>query len=125
MDEENANIRFLSAISYIGVLFIVGRFSVEKNNPDVRFHQYQGMVLWIVFTVMYLADGLLFAALSFSAPVQAIVTFLTTLAVGVAHVYLCAVGIRSALRFQQTVLPFSIGLMAVKLRETIDRRFGS
>ena len=56
MKENNDNIKFLSAISYIFVFFIVGHFAVERDNPDLRFHKYQGAVLFGTFGCLYLAD---------------------------------------------------------------------
>lgn len=123
MNEENANIRFLSAISYIGVLFIVGHFSVERNNPDVRFHKYQGFVMFIVFSILYLTDFLLFIILSSMPALQTMITLFLTLAISIAYLFLTVLGIMSAIKYKQTVLPFSIGLMAVTLRETIDHKF--
>ncbi len=121
MKEENSNIRFLSAISYIGVLFVVGHFSAERENPDVRFHKYQGFVMFVMFSTLYCIDGLLFGMLGFSPEIQEIVTLPVTLAVSAAYVFLTVKGVMSALQFKQTVLPFSIGFAAVRLRETIDR----
>lgn len=121
MNEENGNIRLLSAISYIGVLFLVGHFAVEKNNPDLRFHKYQGGILFFVFTVLYLLDLVLVLLFSFSPALQGIVAFLVTIAISIAYIFLMAFGISSACRFQQRQLPF-IGFYGVKLREMMDNK---
>ena len=52
MNESDGNIKFLSAISYIGVLFVIGHFAVEKNNPDLRFHTFQGGILFVFFVFL-------------------------------------------------------------------------
>lgn len=121
MNEDNTNVRFLSAISYIGVLFLIGHFAVEKNNPDLRFHKYQGGVLFAVFSFLYLTDLLLCLVLSFFPPMQGIVAFVFTAAISLAYIMMMAFGISSAVHFRQKQLPF-IGFYAVKLRERFDSR---
>ena len=51
MEHNNSNIRFLSSISYLGILFVIGHFAVEKDNPDLRFHTFQGGVLFTFFII--------------------------------------------------------------------------
>ncbi len=121
MNEDNANIKFLSALSYISVLFLVGHFAVEKNNPDLRFHKYQGGILCVVFTILYLLDLLICLIFSFSPPVQGIVAFTLTIAISIAYVMMMIFGITSAVKVQQKQLPF-IGFYAVRLREKRDNR---
>lgn len=119
IDENNDNIRFLSAISYLGVLFVVGRFAVEKDNPDLRFHTYQGGVLFGLFSLLYLCDFLLYIIMSFAPALQIIITILLTVAISVAYVVLIITGIMSAIKFEQRLLPF-VGRFAVVLRDKID-----
>ena len=119
MSESNDNIRFLSAISYIPMQFIVGHFAVEKDNPDLRFHKYQGAVLCGGFAALYLLDMLIVLILSFSGGLQSIVGFLLTSAITLAYAMLIGFGVSSALKFEQKQLPF-IGFFAVRLRETRD-----
>ena len=121
MNENNDNIKFLSAISYIFVLFIVGHFAVEKDNPDLRFHKYQGGVLFGVFAALYLIDLIIILCLSFIPAFQMMVAFILTAAITLAYVMMMAMGIKAALRFEQRQLPF-IGFFAVRLRETYDNR---
>ena len=121
MKEENDNIRFLSVISYISVLFVVGHFSVEKNNPDLRFHKYQGGVMFAFFSFFYLLDLLIYFLLSFSPELQTMIVFLITGALLIANCFMSALGIRYALRFEQRLIPF-IGPVAVSLRKAADRR---
>ncbi len=119
MNENNQNIRFLSAISYIAVFFVIGHFAVERNNPDLRFHKYQGGVLFCIFALLYMMNALLSFLLSFIPPLQIILCFLIYLALTVAYLFLVVLGIRSALKFQQTILPF-VGNIAVSLRTKVD-----
>ena len=119
IDENNSNIRFLSAISYLGILFVIGRFAVEKDNPDLRFHTYQGGVLFGLFSVLYLFDFILCIIMSFAPALQIIVTTLLTVALSVAYIMLIVIGIMSAIKFEQRLLPF-VGKFAVVLRDKID-----
>ncbi len=121
MSENNDNIRFLSAISYIFVFFIVGHFAVEKDNPDLRFHKFQGGVLFGVFSVLYFLDFILIMIFSFSSGLQTMLGFILTSAITLAYIFLIVFGIRSALKFEQKQLPF-IGFFAVRLREMVDNR---
>ena len=121
MNEENGNIRFLSAISYLGVLFLVGHFAVERDNPDLRFHKYQGGILCLSFSFLYLTDMLICLLFSFSPQLQAIVSFIITSAVTVAYGFMIYFGVSSAVKFRQRQLPF-IGFYAVRLREIMDSR---
>ena len=117
--EDNGNIRFLSAISYIGVLFVIGHFAVEKNNPDLRFHTFQGVVLFVFFALLYSADMLICMLLSVIPELQVIVSLLLTLAISVPYLMLVVMGIVSAVKFEQKLLPF-VGTIAVALRNKLD-----
>ena len=121
MSENNDNIKFLSAISYISVLFIVGHFAVEKDNPDLRFHKYQGAVLFGVFHLLYLIEGIFLLILSFVPGIKGIIGFLLTGAISLAYIMMIVMGISSALKFEQKQRPF-IGFFAVRLRETMDNK---
>lgn len=119
MEDSNGNIRFLSVISYIGVLFVIGHFAVEKNNPDLRFHTFQGGILFAVFGVLYFLDFLLYLLLSFIPEVQLILCFLLTIAVSVAYIMLAVMGMINAFQFRQKLLPF-VGSISVTLRTKLD-----
>ncbi len=122
MNESNGNIRFLSAISYIGVLFVIGHFAVEKNNPDLRFHTFQGGILFAFFVLLYFIDFLIYLFLSVVPALQIIVVLLLTIGISVAYVMLMVMGIVNALKFRQGLLPF-VGKAAVALRVAIDNGF--
>lgn len=121
MKENNDNIKFLSAISYIFVFFVVGHFAVEKDNPDLRFHKYQGAVLFGTFTGLYIIDLILCLIFSFSPGFQAVAAFILTAAITLAYIMMIVMGISSAVKFEQKQLPF-IGFYAVRLRENMDKR---
>ena len=121
MSEKNDNIKFLSAISYVSILFIIGHFAVERNNPDLRFHKYQGAMLFAVFTVLYMIEGIIMLIFSFSGGIQAVLGFILTGAISLAYIMMMVMGISSALKFEQKQLPF-IGFYAVRLREIMDSR---
>ena len=120
-NEHNDNVKLLSALSYISVLFIVGHFAVEKDNPDLRFHKYQGAVLFGTFSVLYILELLIILILSFVPPVQTILGFVLTAAITLAYIMMIVFGVSSALKFEQKQLPF-IGFYAVKLREMMDSK---
>ena len=121
MEENNGNIRFLSAISYIGILFVIGHFAVEKNNPDLRFHTYQGGMLFLFFSVLYFADFLIYLLLGFIPAFQTVISVLLTVGISVAYIMLAALGISYALSFKQRFLPF-VGAAAMVLRRRLDSR---
>ncbi len=121
MEHNNSNIRFLSSISYLGILFVIGHFAVEKDNPDLRFHTFQGGVLFTFFTVAYFCDFLIYLALSFAPELRLILILLLTVAISIVYVMLMAMGIYHASRFEQTLLPF-VGRAAVNLRTRLDNK---
>ncbi len=121
MEENNGNIRFLSAISYIGILFVIGHFAVEKDNPDLRFHTFQGGVLFALISVAYFCDFLIYVVLNFVPEIDMIITLLLTVGISVSYLMLMAMGMYHALRFEQKLLPF-IGSAAVTLRTKMDHR---
>ena len=121
MNESDGNIKFLSAISYIGVLFVIGHFAVKKNNPDLRFHTFQGGILFAFFVLLYFIDFLIYLLLSAIPALQTVVVLLLSIGISVAYVMLMVMGIGYALKFQQRLLPF-VGKTAVALRLALDNR---
>lgn len=121
MNEMNQNIRFLSALSYISILFIIAHFAVEKDNPDLRFHKIQGFVLFCFSVFMYLTDYLIYLLFSFEPRLQSIITVLLTIGISVGYLLLMAIGISGAVKFQQKLLPF-IGNISVQLRSALNQK---
>ncbi len=122
MNEDNGNIRFLSAISYIGVLFVIGHFSVEKDNPDLRFHTFQGGILFAFFVLLYFIDFLIYLLLTAIPALQTVIVLLLSVGISVAYIMLTVMGIVYAVKFQQRLLPF-VGKTAVALRVALDNGF--
>ena len=122
--ESNGNIRFLSAISYIGILFLIGCFAVEKNNPDLRFHTFQGGVLFVFFAILYFFDFLLYMLLSFIPALCSVIIPLLTIGISVAYIMMIGMGVISAMTLQQKVLPF-VGSIMLTLRTKLDKYFYS
>lgn len=122
MNEMNQNIRFLSALSYISILFIIAHFAVEKDNPDLRFHKIQGFVLFCFSVFMYLIDYLIYLLFSFEPRLQSIITVLLTIGISVGYLLLMAIGISGAVKFEQRLLPF-IGNISVQLRSALNQKF--
>lgn len=121
MEENNGNIRFLSVISYIGVLFVIGCFSVERDHPDLRFHTIQGGLLFVCFSVIY-SFVFLFGQLFWFIPeLQFIITLLLMLGVTIAYIFMIGIGISGAIKYEQKMLPY-IGPAAVTLRTKLDRK---
>lgn len=53
------NTKVIRVVSYLGILFLVGLFCNQKNDPNVRFHTGQGMILFITDIVIYFAISIL------------------------------------------------------------------
>lgn len=111
MNEQNEqydklNVRLLSVLSYIGPLFIIGRLSVEHDEPQVSFHTAQGGILCGVIASAYLITALICLALGALPAAAEIISFLLYVGVSVAWMILAAMGIINAIKKQQRALPF-------------------
>ena len=58
------NRKLYSILAYIGILWIVGLCVREKNDPRVRFHVGQGIILTIVYTAASIVVGIITAILN-------------------------------------------------------------
>ena len=56
-DKDRDNERFLAALSYVGIFFVIPLFLARNKSPFMQFHVRQGIVLFVVEA--------LFAALPF------------------------------------------------------------
>ncbi len=118
--QPNNTDKVLSVLSYISFLWIIGLvITPYKNDPKVRFHVGQGIILFIATAVLFIVAGILtgifgiVTVFSFSA-VSAILSFISaliTLAVAVFYVVLAIIGIVNAVNGNQKPLPI-IGKMA-------------
>ena len=61
MNEEynKVNVKLLSILAYIGPLFLMGKLSVEKDEPHVKFHTHQGAILFCFVAGAYVVTSLL------------------------------------------------------------------
>lgn len=95
------NKKLYCILAYIGPLWLVGLLSAP-NEPDVKFHVNQGIVLSILDVVLYIVASILAAILGWH------LLFLSTLiwlAVGVSILVLAIMGIMNANNGVQKELP--------------------
>lgn len=108
MNEEynKVNVKLLSILAYIGPLFLMGKLSVEKDEPNVKFHAHQGAALFGFVAGAYLITSLLCWLLSSFPAVQEILGLLLYVGITVAWVIMVIMGVIGAVRKQQRPLPF-------------------
>lgn len=99
------NIKLLCVLSYIGPLFFMGKFSVEKDDPDVKFHSDQGLILFSLMVVLFAINFLLSLVLSFFPAMNEIIVILFSVAIVVMWIIITLMGIYSAVKGQRTKLP--------------------
>ena len=118
------NSKIYKILSYIGILWLVGLFvTPEKNDPKVKFHVGQGMIvsivgvaLWIVIAIINAILGAVFGThlygylLSVPAPLAILETILS-LAMWAYWVVMLIVGILNVVHDQEKPLPV-IGKLA-------------
>ena len=105
------NVKFLSVISYIGPLFIVGKFSFEKDCEQVKFHTKQGEFLFYIMFSLSLISSLLNYALSSLVESLGIICFLVNIGIGVTWIILSIMGIISAFSGTKVNLPIVINFV--------------
>lgn len=106
MKESDAlNVKILSAFSYVGPLFVMGKFAVEKNSPEVKFHANQGKALFLLMSLILLATiSLDLLITSFSESIS-VIFFLAYIGESVAWIILAAMGIFGAIKNKKIQLP--------------------
>ncbi len=104
-DFDEFNVKFLSVVSYIGPLYLIGKFSVEKDSEQVKFHNKQGEILFYVFCVLYFICALLHLVEKLTSGVIELVAFLMTVGVSVALIILMLIGVTSAFKGTKVRLP--------------------
>lgn len=104
-ESDSRNIKLLCVLSYVGPLFFMGKVSVEKDDPDVKFHTDQGLALFFLTIILIFIDFLLSLALSFFPAMNEIISLLFSVAIAVMWVIITAMGIYSAIKKQRTKLP--------------------
>ena len=114
MSEYNKfNIKFLSVISYLGPLFIIGKFSLEKDEEHVKFNVNQGEILFYLISILYI---LVFSINFFLEPffeTIEIITLLAYIGISAAWVILIIMGAIGAFKDKKVELPL-IGKIANK-----------
>lgn len=102
---DNFNVKFLSVISYLGPLYLIGKFSVEKDSDQVKFHNKQGELLFYIFCTLYFICALLYLVEKIIGGVIELVAFLMTVGVTSAFFILMMIGVTSAFKETKVKLP--------------------
>lgn len=119
----NNSVKIFSVLSYIGILWLVGLLvKPEKDDPKVRFHVGQGIVLTIfsvvVNIVFEIINKILVAVFGvfgiFTAGIATIIISLLGLAVSATIIALMIIGIVNAVKEEQKPLPFIGGFAFYK-----------
>ena len=92
-------------LSYIPPLFLISLFIPEKDNPTVRFHCGQGMLLTIVSAACSVITRTLGFTLGWIPFVGAIVSYLFSAFSGIAILVLMIIGIVNAANDKTEPLP--------------------
>ena len=98
MAQNNSTAKVISILDYIGILWILGLF-IEKDDPDVKFHTNQGLILFLLEVV----TGV-FSVLSV-IPILGIVFTLAGGLLGIVCLVLAILGIVNAAHGLQKPLP--------------------
>ena len=98
MAQNNSTAKVISILDYIGILWILGLF-IEKDDPDVKFHTNQGLILFLLEVV----TGV-FSVLSV-IPILGIVFTLAGGLLGIVCLVLAILGIVNAAQGLQKLLP--------------------
>ena len=106
--ENNSTAKVISILDYIGFLWILGLF-VEKDNPDVKFHTNQGLILFILEVVCGVAGGIL----GILPLVGGILSWIVSSVLGLACFVLMILGIVNAAQGQRKPLPIIGGLFQI------------
>lgn len=91
-------------LSYIPYLFLISLFIPEKNNPTVRFHCGQGMILTIVSLVFEIIFTILGFILGWSS-ILAYIVAIPAAIIDIAVFVLIIIGIVNAVNDKETPLP--------------------
>ena len=102
---DKFNVKLLSALSYIGPLFVVGRFSLEYGSKSVKFHVKQGGMLFAFMIALYSIFAVLIFVLSSIPTFAEIVGYLSFVGINVLWIILIIMGISSVIKGQERELP--------------------
>jgi uncharacterized membrane protein len=99
---QNESIKLMAALSYLGILVLIPIFT-HKDNPFVKFHIKQGLLLLIIEIIFSLLGRYLF-----------VIFFLLNPLIGLAILVLIVMGILNVVNGEQKKLPV-IGSYAEKI----------
>lgn len=103
---NSINVKLLSALSYIGPLFLIGRFSVEKDSDQLKFHNKQGELLFFLMLVVNtVAAAVSFLLSQFLEESFEVIVFLIFIGISVAWLVLSIMGICGSLKGNKICLP--------------------
>ena len=113
---NKTNVKFLSVVSYIGPLFVIGKFSFEKDCEQVKFHCKQGEILFYMMSLFILLSIILDYAFSFVLESLSIICFLFNIGIAVTWIMLAIMGIISAFSGSKISLPI-VGSLSNKINK--------
>lgn len=93
--------KVIRILSYFGILFLIGMFCSQKNDPNVRFHVGQGMILCICNVAVYIIISLISPLMFFMVGLGS----LLRMAVGILILILEIIGIINAAKNENKPLP--------------------
>ncbi len=108
-EEMSKDTKLICALSYIGILWIVGLI-VDRDNPVVKFHVNQGIVLSICAVLARFAIGIVSTILFSIAHMFTIFTSLLSMAFYFIFIAFIIIGILNVYRGDERPLPY-IGKM--------------
>lgn len=99
------NTKLFSILAYIGPLFLVGLLA-DPNNPKVKFHVNQGLVLFLAEIVLSIVVTIVNAVLVVMPVIGGLLVGLISLAQFGATITLAIMGIMNAVKDEEKQLPF-------------------
>lgn len=99
------NTKIFSILSYIWMLFIVGLL-VEPDNPKIRFHANQGLVLFLLWLILRLLVKLFKMYFKFIPILGKIASFYVSAAVYLVLIVYTIIGIVNVINDEQKPLPY-------------------
>lgn len=95
--EGDSNKKVMGVLCYLGILWIVPLLTDSKNDPFVKFHINQGIVL----TILWIVIGIASSILAFIPIIGGVIGTILWVALAI----LAILGILNALKLEQKELP--------------------
>lgn len=105
---NSSNEKVYNVLAYIGILFIVGLIA-DSQNPKVRFHVNQGLVLFLAEVVLGIVCGII-SAIPFIGFIGSICSGI----IGIVGVVFMIIGIIHAANDEEVPLPVIGGIIILK-----------